>query len=363
MKNDTTTAVRNGRDSNIELLRILAACGVVILHYNNPAIGGGIEAATGLNHWFLMFMECISVTAVNVFILISGYFMCRSNKRSLLRPLELILQVILIKEAIYLLTVVLGRAELSGQDILTNLIPNNWFVILYVVLYLISPFLNLLLDSLKKNGLEKKSLIILFILFSVFPTALDVLSEITGADLNLMSTIGIYGSNLGYTIVNFALVYLIGAYLRDSKIHGSILRFLLCLALLFTWSVLELRTGTPFIYLRCLEYCNPLVIWLAAEALLLFRGFKTGSHKWINIPAKASFTVYLVHASILPVLHITEFAARNIFILTLHLIGCVIGIYIVCFIVWLVYDFIMSRLIRATLAKTSLNNNIFDKLN
>lgn len=29
------------RESNIELLRILAMLGVIILHYNNPSIGGG----------------------------------------------------------------------------------------------------------------------------------------------------------------------------------------------------------------------------------------------------------------------------------------------------------------------------------
>lgn len=29
------------RQSNIELLRILTMCGVVILHYNNETIGGG----------------------------------------------------------------------------------------------------------------------------------------------------------------------------------------------------------------------------------------------------------------------------------------------------------------------------------
>ena len=32
---------RRGRESNIELLRILAMLGVIILHYNNPSIGGG----------------------------------------------------------------------------------------------------------------------------------------------------------------------------------------------------------------------------------------------------------------------------------------------------------------------------------
>lgn len=29
------------RQSNIELLRVLAILGVVVLHYNNPVLGGG----------------------------------------------------------------------------------------------------------------------------------------------------------------------------------------------------------------------------------------------------------------------------------------------------------------------------------
>lgn len=31
------------RNSNIELLRIMSMIGVIILHYNNPGIGGGAE--------------------------------------------------------------------------------------------------------------------------------------------------------------------------------------------------------------------------------------------------------------------------------------------------------------------------------
>ncbi len=32
------------RESNIELLRILAMVGVILLHYNTPAIGRGLSA-------------------------------------------------------------------------------------------------------------------------------------------------------------------------------------------------------------------------------------------------------------------------------------------------------------------------------
>lgn len=84
------------RESNIELLRILATCAVILLHYNNPTIGGAVKNATGLNYYILL-LECLSVNAVNIFVIISGYFMCDNNKRFFSRPLELIIQVILVK--------------------------------------------------------------------------------------------------------------------------------------------------------------------------------------------------------------------------------------------------------------------------
>lgn len=34
------------RQSNIELLRIMTMCGVIVLHYNNATIGGGAGVCT-----------------------------------------------------------------------------------------------------------------------------------------------------------------------------------------------------------------------------------------------------------------------------------------------------------------------------
>ena len=42
------------RNSSIELLRILAMCGVVLLHYNNASMGGGLQYAVGTNRVVLM---------------------------------------------------------------------------------------------------------------------------------------------------------------------------------------------------------------------------------------------------------------------------------------------------------------------
>ena len=61
------------RQSNIELLRILAAEGVIILHYNNAGMGGGFLYVEpwSINQLVMTFLESIFVCAVNLFILMN----------------------------------------------------------------------------------------------------------------------------------------------------------------------------------------------------------------------------------------------------------------------------------------------------
>ena len=70
------------RQSNIELLRILAIMGVIVLHYNNAEMGGGglgYVAKDSINEWVLRFFESVFICAVDLFVLITGYFMCKSQ--------------------------------------------------------------------------------------------------------------------------------------------------------------------------------------------------------------------------------------------------------------------------------------------
>ena len=67
---------KKDRQSGIELLRILAACMVIVLHYND---GGAFEhTRMGYNRTILFLLESMCICAVDLFILITGYFMCSS---------------------------------------------------------------------------------------------------------------------------------------------------------------------------------------------------------------------------------------------------------------------------------------------
>lgn len=242
--------MKTERQSNIELARLVAVAGIIVLHYNNPTMGGGIAyAGNSVNLYCLYLLESVFVCGVDLFILISGYFLCTSNRRNLWKPVELILQVIIFSFGLYLARGLVSRGTISVKGIVTSLIPANYFVILYIAVYIISPFLNIIIQNLSDREM-RTFIIICLLLFSIYPTLIDVFNELTGNQWNGLSTIGMYGSQWGYTIVNFLLMYMVGAYLRlsDFKIKkwktGKMIGlWVVGIILLTMWAGLDMNTA------------------------------------------------------------------------------------------------------------------------
>lgn len=215
------------RDSGIELLRIMAALGVVVLHYNGSAALSLVNKGS-LNAYILLMLEGLFICAVNVFVLISGYFLSGTTKRKTVKAVELVVQVVVMSVGIYLGSSLLSNSFTIGGT-LASAIPNNYFVSLYITLYLISPYINLAINKLSDKSLVIAT-VIMFLLFSVWPTFLDTVCQITGMGLGGLYTTNASGSQLGYSIVNFALMYLLGAVLRKKiLLFLSIFVFLLYL--------------------------------------------------------------------------------------------------------------------------------------
>lgn len=102
------------RESKFELLRILAILGVIVLHYN--AIGLAHVAEGSINKEIIYFTESMYICSVNVFILISGYFICRSESQTLWKPIELWFQVITFNILLSFLSMVM-KSEFSIKSI------------------------------------------------------------------------------------------------------------------------------------------------------------------------------------------------------------------------------------------------------
>ena len=337
------------RNSNIELARIFAIIGVIILHYNSYGAQGAVNhvQAGSINFYVCHALEAAFICAVNLFVMISGYFLCENHRRSLWKPIELIVQTSTFSCLLNILyPIVTSRGEGLSPSILWALLPDNYYVILYCVLYLISPFINTIYAVHSKKEL-KCYLTLSLLLFSVFPTLLDVFNSITGIERTGLSTISIFGSLKGYSIINFVLMYGIGAYFRkcnpqiSSWSTGKLLVAIgMCIAGLTLWSTSVQDKGIAW------NYCNPIVILLAVLYFVLFSKFPHKNNKVINKMAEGTFSVYLLHGSFIAQLNVDYFATQPIWKMLGHMAISVCGIYCVCWIGHVVYSAVSRPVFR-----------------
>lgn len=320
--------------------------GVIILHINNTNIGGGFKNVnSNLNYVILLILENIFICAVDVFVIITGYFLCDNNKRSITKVIELILQIILFKIGVYVFSSINDISNISIKGILACFIPNNYFVILYITLYLISPYLNIALKKLNKKD-YKKMLIILIIMFCCWNTLANGIENILKKSFVGLTTIGVDGNQAGYTIVNFILLYIVGAYIRlfNVQISKKKLRsLLLILLILFVWSYIENKYN--FNIVIAWNYDNVLIVFQAAIIFLMFKKFKKNI-KVINELAKASFTTFLIHTVFLNFIPISSIVNLNFVVMFFAIILSAIGIYMMSYLIYKIYYWCTNWFIR-----------------
>lgn len=330
----------NKRESGIELLRIIAALFVIVLHYCNGDLGEALNyvAKGSINEYSLFFFRSLSACAVNVFIVISGYYLCYTNKRTWDKPIYLILQLILFRLLYYIVTSYLLGNAITLRMVLIQFLPKNYFVVLYLALYIISPYVNMAILQLNKIQYVKL-LMVVVLLFSIWPLIIDVLSSYFGISDFGLSTIGAWGSQHGYTLVNFILLYIIGAYLRlyvdmdHVPFNKAIIHVIICVLGVFFWSLFEIKIMLLPEANCALAYNNPFVIVMAASLFVIFKKIDI-SCSWINNLAGAAFTCYLIHGYFIHHIKISFFVQQNIAIMLLHLVFAPTMIYIIS---WLVY--------------------------
>lgn len=346
------------RDSNIELLRILLILGVIVLHYNGWRGGFAAVAPRSINEAVLHLLENCSICAVNVFLIISGYYLCRKETVSYGKASSLIIQVIFWNEAITIINILLGAVRGSSPDpgaimksIMVSLIPANYYAILYVVVYLLAPYINSLIRSLDKPTLQRL-IVTLLLIFSLWSVIADQITIVSSGGIQGFSPIGNSGGAEGYTIVNFMMMYFIGAYFRISEIspkRSQLLLLAVCtIAVLMVFDYIEILFNIRTAFLSR-DYNSPFVIALACEVFLLFRELRIGYRKTINTLAKCCYTTFLIHTFFLGRVNIADQVAENCIIMILCIAATVVGIFTICFIAYSVYERTIGTILRKVL--------------
>ena len=193
------------RLSNFEALRILAMFMVLVLHYlDKGRILTPLAEPFSINAYVAYFLESLAIVAVNVYVLITGYFMCESSMK-VSRLLQILCQVMWYVILIPVVLVLLGQVDVTGfttYDWLKLLFPvhmkHYWFVTSYVILMLFVPFLNLAVKHM--NRWQHFAATALLVVYQVLPKSV----------LPLVFT----DDDAGYGPIWLICLYLVAAYIR-----------------------------------------------------------------------------------------------------------------------------------------------------
>lgn len=341
---------RGTRQANIELCRIIAVLGVIILHIVSPFGGATSVVDKGCVNYYLMYgFESLFICAVDLFLIISGYFLCQTNRRSIRKPLMLLIQTSIFSCAAYVINCLMRRDAFTWLLLLKSLIPAKYFVILYSVVYVLSPYMNYVFNGISVK--QKRMLLSLCIaLFVIWPSLTDILAFCTGNNLDEISTIGLFGSQCGYTVVNFAVMYLIGAYLRQVGC-----RFRNWSAAGISLSILGV-TGIIMMYAvknswYALAYYHPLVVLNAVLVFELFLKLKIGERlsSMVNYTAKGVFSVYLFHEFLVPLVFNMDSVNWSPFELTAHILKAAVLMFAMCILAHWLYHIIVVPMLNGIL--------------
>lgn len=334
------------RNSSLELLRILAIVGVMTLHYNDISNEAIVEGS--IAQYYVMLTNCLSSCSVNVFVLISAFFLCTSNKRKISKISELIIQFVLFRVGNYIMLVGVNKSDFSFNTFINIILPVNYFIILYSVLYVISPYINVLINELSYKQLKKLT-VLLVCLFSLETWLVDILYRVSDKPYDGLSTVGLMGSQNGFTIVNFVLLYFIGTYIRmnfekinEIKFMNVIGLLIIILLIMYNMIFIEKWLGVD---LAVLNYNNPFVIVYAVLIVVLFMKLSIKS-KIINELAKASFTCFIIHGKLLLFVGIERAMETSFGVFVLHQVVVTMGIFTISYLTYKIYALCTNRIFK-----------------
>lgn len=191
------------RNSNIEILRIIAMFMVLLVHADYLSLGevSFYEMASNPKDASLrVLFEIISIACVDTFVMISGWFGIRTSLRGFC---NFIFQILFFFVGAYGLSCILGLSSISVQGLINCIVagPSGWFIKAYMFLYLLAPVLNSFIEKASRSTYRNVlvSYFSLVIIYGwLFPGATRYLAE-------------------GYSPMLFIGLYLLARYLNLYK--------------------------------------------------------------------------------------------------------------------------------------------------
>lgn len=269
------------RQSNFELLRILAVIYVIILHIKLgvlPNIPQEMTIDSPLKALFAAMSYDFTCVCVPLFALISGWFGIRLTVKGFCK---FIFQCVFLTLLIILVLAAMGSTPPKSLCVKALLFfKTNWFIMSYIGLMILSPVLNTFVEHSTKRT------------FSIFLIMYGILACIWGA----RDAASYFVS--GYSVCTLILYYMIAGWLRlygnRRWYHYGLLVYLGLSLLASGLSYIGARYQMPYFNWA---YLRPLIVLSSVSLFVWFATLKIGYSRIINTISASVFAIYFIHTS------------------------------------------------------------------
>ena len=344
------------RSSNLELYRIIVMLLIVAHHY---VVNSGLtwiaptiyESPLSPAALFLFLFGAWGKIGINCFVLISGYFMCKSQI-TVKKFVKLLCEIEFYRIIIYGVFLVMGKETLSLANVVRVLFPvtslESNFTACYLIFFLCIPFLNVMVRNLSERAHIR------LLLLSVFVHVLVDLLPLGGVTSNYVSW--------------FIVLYFIASYIRlhpkrlfdNTAFWGwaALSSVLLSSASVILGAVGTYYTGRAMAYMFVVDCNAVLAVATGVSTFMFFKNVRVKPNRFINTVAASTFGVFCIHSNSEVMRRwLWQSVLKNVKVwqtewMVVHAIVSVLGIFAVCTLI----DWLRIKLIETPLMK------VWDKL-
>ena len=247
--------------------------------------GPMIANQTAANSLYLWLFGMWGKTGINCFLLITGYFMCKSAI-TLRKLLKLLLEIYFYRTVIYVVLLLAGYEAVSATRLIKLAMPvwgfNNNFTSCFIGFWLTIPFWNILIQNMTK----KQHQLLLTLLLGMY---------------SILGTIPMFNITFNY-VTWFGVIYLIASYIRlypckafeNRKLWVLTLIVSIILSMLSVYAfVCIFGKGSFFLVSDSNKF---FAVVVAVSSFLCIKNINMPYSKVINIIGGSTFGVLLIHA-------------------------------------------------------------------
>ncbi|GEM_PF-3403199 len=279
------------RKTNLDFLRCVSMLFIIVIHLSFNGVGWSAVTEKYRENMLLYnvgtFFEIVGVIGVNLFFLLSGYFQIHFKWR---RFWDIILTLYIYWFIIQFIGLAVGYNTFDKKFILLLLLPlkEYWFLLVYIVLMLLSPLLNSIVEHMDKAK-AKWGFIVGFAVFCI---------------LCVLNDSDYIGVNRGYSLVFACYLYLIGACISKGLLFSKVKKSSVCFII---WGICALTTIGLMICGFLFGISSILIIGMYNSPLILlasvffFLGFERAKERPVfgklGKAARNTMGVYIIHSS------------------------------------------------------------------